>query len=131
MSVFEEQAKFMLACGQTVGVKNDDQFYLYAKLIAEEVGELTSAMMDGDRAEIFDALLDIIVVCIGAGHSAGLPLEAGWREVINSNMSKVDPDTGKVLRREDGKIMKGPSYRAPDLGAVLRDNSNPDDKIHT
>lgn len=131
MSVFEEQAKFMLACGQTVGRNNDEQFALYMGLIMEETAELFDAISENNRAEIFDALLDIIVVCIGAGHSAGLPLEAGWREVINSNMSKVDPDTGKVLRREDGKIMKGPSYRAPDLGAVLRDNSNPDDKIHT
>ena len=119
MSVFEDQAKFMLACGQTVGPDNPDQFRLYLSLIAEEVRELATAAEAKDTVEVFDALLDIIVVCIGAGHSLGLPMQAGWEEVVRSNMSKVDPTTGKVLRREDGKIMKGPFYRAPDLASVM------------
>ena len=119
MSVFEEQAKFMLACGQTVGRINNAQFELYVKLIEEEVEELTSAIMDGDRAENFDALLDIIVVCIWAGHSAGLPLEAGWREVIRSNMAKVDPETGLVKKRADGKILKPEGWTPPRLAALI------------
>lgn len=119
MSVFEEQAKFMLACGQTVGVKNDDQFDLYVRLIEEEAEELAAAVMVGDKTEIFDALLDIIVVCIGAGHSAGLPMEAGWREVIRSNMDKVDPETGFVKRRADGKILKREGWTPPRLAALI------------
>jgi predicted HAD superfamily Cof-like phosphohydrolase len=119
MSVFEEQAKFMLACGQTVGRMNDAQFDLYARLIAEEVGELSTAMTLGDKAEVFDALLDIVVVCIGAGHSAGLPLEAGWREVIRSNMAKVDPETGLVKKRADGKILKPEGWTPPRLAALI------------
>lgn len=35
-----------------------------------------------------------------------------------SNMSKLD-DSGKPVRREDGKIMKGPNYKAPDLSALV------------
>jgi predicted HAD superfamily Cof-like phosphohydrolase len=120
MSVFEEQAKFMLACGQTVGVKNDDQFKLYLKLIEEEFNELQhAAYVSNDKTEIFDALLDIIVVCIGAGHSAGLPLEAGWREVIRSNMAKVDPETGLVKKRADGKILKPEGWTPPQLDKLL------------
>jgi predicted HAD superfamily Cof-like phosphohydrolase len=119
MSVFEEQAKFMLACGQTVGVKNDDQFDLYAVLIMEEVTELLEAVAEKNKEEIFDALLDIIVVCIGAGHSAGLPLEAGWREVIRSNMAKVDPETGFVKKRADGKILKPEGWTPPRLAALI------------
>lgn len=119
MSVFDDQAKFMMACGQTVGQNNPEQFSLYLNLISEEVRELAEAAEANDAVEIFDALLDIIVVCIGAGHSLGLPMQAGWEEVVRSNMSKVDPATGKVLRREDGKIMKGPYYQAPDLASVL------------
>jgi predicted HAD superfamily Cof-like phosphohydrolase len=119
MSVFEEQAKFMLACGQTVGRMNPEQFDLYVRLIEEEAEELSDAVLKGDKTEIFDALLDIIVVCIGAGHSAGLPLEAGWREVIRSNMAKVDPETGFVKKRADGKILKPEGWTPPRLAALI------------
>ena len=129
MSVFKDQAKFMLACGQTVGQDNPEQFKLYFKLINEEVNELLEATEDSDYVEVFDALLDIIVVCIGAGHSLGLPMQAGWEEVVRSNMSKVDPTTGKVLRREDGKIMKGPFYQWPDLASVLDGAQSHNDEV--
>jgi len=122
MSVFEEQAKFMLACGQTVGVENKGQFDLYVRLIKEEVEELIVAVESGDKAddaEIFDALLDIIVVCIGAGHSAGFPMEAGWYEVLRSNMAKVDPETGLVKKRADGKILKPEGWTPPRLASLI------------
>lgn len=38
--------------------------------------------------------------------------------VHKSNMSKLDDD-GKPIRREDGKIMKGPNYKAPNIKAIL------------
>ena len=114
MSVFKDQAKFMLACGQTVGKENLGQFELYLNLIQEELGELMEAVEDSDNVEVFDALLDIIVVCIGAGYSLGLPMQAGWEEVVRSNMAKVDPDTGlfasaKMERsssRKDGRLLR-------------------------
>lgn len=116
MSVFDDQAKFMMACGQTVGQNNPKQFRLYLNLISEEVRELAEA---NDAVEIFDALLDIIVVCIGAGHSAGLPMQAGWEEVVRSNMAKVDPTTGYVRRREDGKILKPEGWTPPALDNLI------------
>lgn len=120
MSVFADQAAFMLACGQKVGVRNDDQFKLYLKLIEEEFNELQhAAYVSGDKTEVFDALLDIIVVCIGAGHSAGLPMDEGWREVIRSNMAKVDPETGFVKKRADGKILKPEGWTPPDLASLI------------
>jgi predicted HAD superfamily Cof-like phosphohydrolase len=119
MSVFEDQARFMKACGQAVGQENPDQFTLYLNLIEEEVTELFEALEDGDRVGMFDALLDIIVVCIGAGHSAGFPMEAGWAEVVRSNMAKVDTDTGTVKRREDGKILKPDGWTPPALDSLL------------
>lgn len=119
MSVFDDQARFMAACGQIVGQDNPDQFKLYLSLIEEEVTELFEAVEDGDRVEIFDALLDIIVVCIGAGHSAGLPMQAGWAEVVRSNMAKVDPETGTVRRREDKKILKPEGWTPPALDQLL------------
>jgi predicted HAD superfamily Cof-like phosphohydrolase len=119
MNVFEDQAGFMKACDQTVGQGNADQFTLYLNLIEEEVTELFEALEDGDRVGVFDALLDIIVVCVGAGHSAGFPMQAGWVEVMRSNMAKVDPETGTVRRREDGKILKPEGWTPPALDSLL------------
>ena len=113
MNPFQDQANFMEACGQSVGKCNPDQFLLYKRLIGEEVDELFEAIDAIDRTEIFDALLDIIVVCIGAGHSMGFPMEAGWRAVVESNLRKVDPETGKVMRRDDGKILKPEGWKPP------------------
>lgn len=116
MSVFDDQAMFMRACGQTVGQKNREQFELYMELIREEVTELHEAK---SHDQVFDALLDIIVVCIGAGHSAGYPMAEGWDAVAISNLRKIDPATGKVERREDGKILKPEGWRPPNLARLL------------
>lgn len=44
-----------------------------------------------------------------------LPLIVAAFEIVHaSNMSKLD-DEGKPIRREDGKILKGPNYKAPDM----------------
>ena len=117
-SVFEDQALFMKACGQSVGDRNEKQYRLYTSLIEEEVAELKAAKSD---AEHFDALLDIIVVCIGAGLSLGLPMSRGWDAVMISNLRKIDPATGRVERREDGKILKPEGWRPPNLGRLLED----------
>ena len=119
MNAFDDQAKFMMACGQTIGQNNQKQFELYVKLIMEETSELFEAARDNDSVEIFDALLDIIVVCIGAGYSLGLPMQAGWEKVVRSNMAKVDPVTGTVRRREDGKILKPEGWTPPALDKLI------------
>ena len=112
---FSDQKKFMLACEQTVGVMNDSQFKLYLKLIEEEVGELAEAINKGDKVESLDALLDIIVVAIGAVHSMNVDGEGAWREVMGSNLAKIDRQTGKVKLREDGKVLKPFDWRKPEL----------------
>lgn len=127
MNPFNDQSKFMRACGQKVGEWNAEQFDLYLKLIREEATELLDAVAQDNKVEMFDAILDLIVVCIGAGHSAGFPMQAGWEEVTKSNMSKVDKETGKVLRRSDGKIIKGESYHPPNLAPLVGLNKEHDD----
>lgn len=118
-NIFADQAKFMQACGQTTQDWNENQFKLYLNLIKEEMLELLEAVEDNNRTEIFDALLDIVVVTIGAGLSAGFPMNDGWQEVIRSNMDKIDPETGMVLRREDGKILKPKDWQPPKLADIL------------
>jgi predicted HAD superfamily Cof-like phosphohydrolase len=44
----------------------------------------------------------------------GWDFDEAFKRVHESNMSKLDEE-GKPIRRQDGKILKGPNYQAPDL----------------
>ena len=117
---FRDQEKFMRACDQTVGTFNQDQYNMYLKLVKEEYNELLSAMIDADAVEQLDALIDILVVTIGAIHSAGWDAEGAWKEVMRSNFAKIDYETGKVRKREDGKVLKPVGWTAPELKQFIK-----------
>ncbi len=117
---FRDQEKFMRACDQTTDVWNQAQFDLYVNLIEEEFKELKEAISANDRVEILDALEDIMVVTAGAMHSAGFNGEGGWKEVMRTNLAKIDRDTGKVRKREDGKVLKPVGWTPPDLKSYVR-----------
>ena len=119
-TVFHEQAFFMRACQQETTRDSPIQAEMYRDLIEEEKAELDAALAAGDEVETFDAILDIIVVCIGYGLSRGWPMGEGWQEVMESNLAKIGPD-GFVKRRADGKILKPEGWQAPDLKRVLAD----------
>ena len=114
---FLDQSKFMQACGQTVNQWNESQYLLYRELIREEVADLAQAETHKDA---LDALIDILVVTIGAIHSAGYNGEAAWHEVMRTNFAKVDPETGRVRKREDGKVLKPEGWTPPDLEPFTR-----------
>lgn len=116
---FRDQARFMQACGQTVQEFNQDQFNMYLGLIEEESQELAQAIENHDRVEALDALIDILVVTIGTIHSLGADAEGAWNEVMRTNMAKIDPETGLVRRREDGKILKPEGWQPPNLKPYL------------
>ena len=44
----------------------------------------------------------------------GWDLDEALHRVHESNMSKLDED-GKPIYREDGKVLKGPTYAPPQL----------------
>ena len=112
---FRDQEKFMRACDQTVGGEFDkDQFNLYVTLIEEEANELADAIRAHDQVETLDALIDILVVTIGAIHSMGSNAEGAWKEVMMTNFAKIGED-GKVRKREDGKVLKPVGWTPPDL----------------
>ena len=119
---FRDQEKFMKACDQSVDTWNVDQFNLYVKLIEEEKSELDEAIAACDNVEILDALTDILVVTIGAIHSAGYDAEGAWKEVMKTNFAKIDKDTGKVRKREDGKVLKPVGWTAPELAPFTKKN---------
>lgn len=105
----------MRSCDQTTGAMNQQQYNMYRQLIVEEFWEFQQACKDNDPVEQLDALIDILVVTIGAIHSAGFNGEAAWNEVMRTNFAKVDPETGKVRKREDGKVLKPEGWQPPDL----------------
>ena len=117
---FRDQEKFMKACDQTVDKFNELQYAMYIKLINEEHQELLEATLSDDRVEQLDALIDILVVTIGAIHSAGFDAEGAWKEVMKTNFAKVDHDTGKVRKREDGKVLKPIGWKSPELAQFIK-----------
>ncbi len=117
---FRDQEKFMKACDQSVDKYDGSQYAMYLKLIDEEVGELHQAVVANDDVEQLDALIDILVVTIGAIHSIGADAEGAWKEVMKTNFAKIDRDTGKVRKREDGKVLKPVGWTPPDLNPYLK-----------
>ena len=117
---FLDQSRFMRACNQTVGAWNESQFNLYTKLIQEEVDELWTANAAADPKECLDALIDILVVTVGAIHSLGADGEGAWNEVMRTNFAKIDPATGRVNKREDGKVLKPEGWTAPELDQFIQ-----------
>jgi predicted HAD superfamily Cof-like phosphohydrolase len=117
---FRDQEKFMRACDQTVGEFNERQFALYTNLIIEEQQELLEATLSDDRIEQLDALIDILVVTIGAIHSMGADAEGAWKEVMMTNFAKIDHETGKVRKREDGKVLKPLGWTPPNLKPFVK-----------
>jgi predicted HAD superfamily Cof-like phosphohydrolase len=120
MNPFRDQEKFMKACDQTVDSFNLDQYGLYLGLIEEESKELEQALVSNDRVEQLDALIDILVVTIGAIHSGGFDAEGAWKEVMLTNFAKIDHETGKVRKREDGKVLKPVGWAPPDLTPFVK-----------
>ena len=117
---FRDQEKFMKACDQSVDKFNELQYAMYIKLINEEHQEFLEATLAEDRVEQLDALIDILVVTIGAIHSAGFDAEGAWKEVMKTNFAKVDHDTGKVRKREDGKVLKPIGWKSPELAQFIK-----------
>jgi len=90
------------------------------KLMAEELKEFKEAYEARDLVEVADALTDLAYVLFGSVLEFGLQekFESFFEEVQKSNMSKLD-ENGKPIKREDGKILKGPNFFLPDLKGIL------------
>ena len=118
MSNFNKVKTFMNTYGQDVKEKaefpENKIVQLRIDLIEEELNELKEAIKNNDIVEVADALTDILYVTYGAGHSFGVNLDECFDEVQRSNMSKLGED-GKPIYNENGNVMIGPNYFAPNL----------------
>ena len=117
---FRDQEKFMRACDQSVDNFDPGQYEMYLNLIEEEFKELQEARAMNNDVEELDALIDILVVTIGAIHSAGFDAEGAWKEVMKTNFAKIDKETGKVRKREDGKVLKPVGWTPPELAPFVK-----------
>lgn len=112
---FTDVQMFMLASGQSVNTNNEEQAQLYHRLINEEYNEFIKARSENDDVETLDACFDMIWVIIGYMLSKGYDVENAWDEGAKSNLAKIDRATGKVIKRDDGKVLKPEGWKKPDF----------------
>ena len=101
------------------GLGSDDLIELRIKLLTEEVQEYAEAARTGDLVEVLDALADIGYILAGTILNHGMQniYDKAFPEVHRSNMEKLAD--GKVLRRDDGKVMKPEGWQPPNLSQFL------------
>ena len=108
-------------------IKNDATRQSRAKqhaLIVEEFKEFLQAegmlFMHGRNhsEECLKELADLVYVCYQYAENMGWFLDEALNRVHESNMSKLDED-GNPIYRDDGKVLKGPNYKPPDLSDLF------------
>ena len=97
-------------------VKDFEGEFLQYKLIKEEYSEFLSSTNDENELK---EMADLVYVIYGLADRLGWDLDEAIKRVHISNMSKLDPVTGKPILREDGKILKGSNYKEPDLSDLV------------
>jgi predicted HAD superfamily Cof-like phosphohydrolase len=82
----------------------------------EENVEYLVACGEGNLPEIADALGDQLYILLGTIIKHGMQdvIADVFREIHDSNMTKLGED-GLPILREDGKILKGPNYKKPNI----------------
>ena len=120
-NMFQEVKKFQTAVGQNVSelpeFPDENERVLRRKLLGEEVDEYFDGEDKDDLENVAKELADIIYIVCGTAASYGIPLDRVFNEVHRSNMEKLVD--GKVVRRDDGKILKPEGWTAPDIKSVL------------
>ena len=111
----EFRTKYKLKNSSTQGIRS------YQKnLIVEEFKEFIEAegMLfrhgRNQKEECLKELADLVYVCYQFAENMGWFLDEALDRVHKSNMSKLGDD-GKPIYREDGKVLKGPNYKPPNL----------------
>ncbi len=119
MTVQEQVTEFHRAFGVAINEPWTPELAdLRISLLDEECLETVDALLEADPTEIAKELADLVYVAYGTAVSLGIDLDVAITEVHRANMSKLGSDGHPVLRA-DGKVLKGPNYRAPDVRNAL------------
>ncbi len=91
------------------------------KMLKDEIRELEEAE---NLTEEVDALIDIIYYIVHQTVKKGVNLDPLFDIVHQANMKKIVD--GKVLKREDGKILKPKNWQSPEplLARELKKQNN-------
>ena len=117
-AVLEFHKAFNLTIGDRAGFPNKEIRALRRRLLNEEFTEYLQAETKDDLVEVADALADIIYIACGTAIAYGIPLDRVFAEVHRSNMSKLG-ENGRPIYRDDGKVLKGPTYSPPNIKTIL------------
>lgn len=110
--------RFIESVGQidahTGRVTDANTIKIYADLVDEEYKEFIAAT--GDAHKLNEAM-DLVWVVLGYCLARGWDIEGAWKALTYANMNKlqVDPATGQLKRRADGKILKPENWQKPDF----------------
>lgn len=125
-SLLQQAIAFREAMDQPINTVNEYVHELQANLITEEYLEFVGAFdaefktldtVEENRLTQLKELADLVFVCYQFAAARGWNLDEAMRRVFESNMSKLVD--GKPLRREDGKVLKGPNYQPPVLDDLI------------
>ena len=113
---------------KTYNLKNDHSRMTrsYQKdLIVEEFKEFLEAdgfmFKHGHNAqtECLKELADLVYVCYQYAENMNWFLDEALNRVHESNLSKLGEDGKPIHREKDGKVLKGPNYKPPDLSDLI------------
>ena len=126
-SISEMVEDFHAATGAPINKKlTEDELKLRLRLISEEWEEFCLELAGIDLGDPNEAVIkeacDLVYVIVGTCVALGYDFEEAFRRVHASNMSKLGPD-GRPVKRPDGKVIKGPNYKLPDLTSCLPTNT--------
>ena len=125
-SLLQQAIAFREAMEQPINTVNEYVHELQANLITEEYLEFVGAFdaefktldtVEENQIAQLKELADLVFVCYQFAAARGWNLDEAMRRVFESNMSKLVD--GKPLRREDGKVLKGPNYQPPVLDDLI------------
>ncbi|MGO2860637.1 MAG: hypothetical protein ACTIC1_05735 [Brevibacterium sp.] len=136
MTKSDDVREFMHAMDQTVRdsptVISDIEKWERFVMLNEEFSELKQALASLKKAveyystsktkeamtDLADALVDIVYIAIGTAHAYGFDFDELWRLVHENNLTKIDPETGLVLK-VNGKVQKPEGFVPVDLRSSI------------
>lgn len=100
-----------------------DLLQFRSAFMQEELDEFINAMHRDNKADMFDALLDIVYVAMGTAYLLGFPWDEGWKAVQAANMRKVRARSAADSKRGTAyDVVKPEGWTAPDIESLLGDD---------